>query len=64
MTRFEDKPEDGANERALKHAYRWGVLHGVIDPDSEQGKAVWGCIVGERGAYERYLSVRGSKNAD
>jgi hypothetical protein len=47
---FQDLPEDGANTKTLKHGYRWGVLYGAIDPNSEGGKKLWGVIVGKEGS--------------
>lgn len=38
---------DDHNTSMLKHAFRWGVKHGAIDPASEKAKALWKLISGD-----------------
>ena len=49
---FANKPTDSHNTKVLKHAYRWGVKHGAIDPYSESGKKLWQDISSESAADE------------
>ena len=55
--RFEDQATDDANTKRLKDAYRWGVVHGSISPDSHRGRLLWDVICGVSGAYEKYKSL-------
>lgn len=35
------RDEDDGNTRTLKHGFRWGVLHGALDPETEKAQALW-----------------------
>ena len=41
---FPDRPEDDEGVRKLKHQYRFGVIFGLINPDTVSAKTLWADI--------------------
>jgi len=49
---FPDRSTDDGSLKTLKHLYRYGVWSGLINPESDSGKALWAGYVADE-AYGR-----------